>query len=311
MAGAITSLPSYYQTAFDGNWRDNPAQQTEHRLAGKYQVKMVSGNQERIDYMGNQTYAMRQVTARAQKSEPSDVPMYSRWVRVRPYDKTTWIDQFDDVLLGSLPNPDSPVAKNHAIAAARQKDIIGLNALLGTNYTGANGSTAVTLPTTGGVLNIGQVVPVTQGSGGANSGLNLTKLTVASYLMDKNDIKETGRHLAYSAKELNNLITNVDQVNNVLYNDVRALRDGRIRDFMGFQFVRTELVPFVAGSTTIRSCVAWQEECLWYGIGRDVMTKIDILPMQSQARQVYTCMLMDATRDTEQGVVQINCDESV
>lgn len=278
---------------------------------GTYQTKNVNGNQERIDYMGSQNYAMRQVTARAQKSEPSDVPMYSRWLRVRPYDKTTWVDQFDPILLGNLPNPDSAVAKNHAIAAARQKDIILLNALLGTNYTGAQGTVATTLPTTGGVLNVGQVLPVTYGSGGANSGLQLAKLTATSYLMDKADISESGRVFAYTARELNNLITNVDQVNSVLYNDVRALRDGRIRDFMGFEFKRLELVPFVAGSTTIRSCVAWQKDLLFMGLGQDVQTKMDILPTQSQAVQIYTCLLLDATRVTEQGVVQVNCDESV
>ena len=311
MPGAILNLPPFWQTAFDGIWRDNPAQQTNHRLMGHYQIKNVNGNQERIDYMGSQNYAMRQVTARAQKSEPSDVPMYSRWVRVRPYDKTTWIDQFDHVLLGSLPQPDGAVARNHAIASARQKDIIGLNALLGTNYTGAQGTTATTLPTTGGPLGTGQVISVTYGSGGANSGLQLAKLTAASFLLDNNDIDEMGRCFAYSARELNNLITNVDQVNSVLYNDVRALRDGRIRDFMGFEFIRTQLVPFTSGSTTVRSCVAWQKDVLYYGMGEDVMTKIDILPMQSQAIQVYTCLLMDATRVTEAGVVEVDCDESV
>lgn len=311
MPGAITSLPPFYETAFEGIWRENPAQQKNHRLDGCYMITQVNGNQERIDYMGSQNYAMRQVTARAQKSEPSDVPMYSRWVRVRPYDKTTWIDQFDDVLLGSLPRPDGAVARNHAIAAARQKDIILLANLLGTNYTGAQGTTAVTLPTTGGPLGTGQVVGVTYGSGSANSGLNLAKLTAASFLLDNNEIDEMERYFAYSAKELNNLITNVDQVNSVLYNDVRALRDGRIRDFMGFMFKRTQLVPFQSGSTTVRTCVAWQKECLHLGLGRDVATKIDILPQQSQAIQVYTCLLLDATRTNEGGVVEIDCDESV
>jgi hypothetical protein len=311
MAGAILNLPPHYQTAFENNWREIMAQQKNHRLAGKYLSRNVNGNQLRIDQMGSQNYAMRQVTARAQKSEPSDVPMFTRWVRPRPYDKTTWIDQFDPILLGSLPDPSSPVALNHAIAAARQKDIILLNALLGTNYTGAQGTTATALPTTGGPLGTGQTIGVTYGSGGANSGLQLAKLTAASYLMDNNDVDENDRIFVYSAKELNNLITNVDQVSNVLYNDVKALRDGRIQDFMGFQFVRTQLVPFVSGSTTIRSCVAYQKDFLTMGIGRDVMTKMDILPMQSQAVQVYTCLLMDATRTEEAGVVQINCDESV
>ena len=47
------------------------------------------------------------------------------------------------------------------------------------------------------------------------------------------------------------------------------------------------------------------------GLGEDVKTKMDILPQQSQAIQVYTCLLLDATRMEEAGVVQVNCDESV
>lgn len=298
------TLPPHYETAFDNNWREIMAQQKTHRLAGKYISDNVAGNQKRFDQIGSQTYAMRQITARAAKSEPSDVPTFFRWVRPRPYDKTTWIDEFDSILLGQLPDPTSPTAKQHAIAAARQKDIILLNALLGTNYTGAQGTTATALPTA-------QQISVTYGSGGANSGLQLAKLTQASYIMDSNDVDEMDRVFVYSAKELNNLLTNVDQVNSALYNDVRALRDGRIQDFMGFSFVRTQLVPFIAGSTTIRSCVAYQKDFLLMGIGEDMKTRMDILPMQSHAIQVRTTLLMDATRMEEAGVVQINCDESV
>jgi hypothetical protein len=304
MAGALWSLPPHYQIAFDNYFREKMAQQKNHRLAGCYTEDNVMGEAKRYDIIGSQTYAMRQVTARAQKTEPTDVPTAFYWVRPRPYDKTTWIDQFDKILLGQLGDPTSPTARQHAIAASRQKDIILLNALGGTRYVGAQGTTAQTLPST-------QQIAVTYGSGGANSGLQLAKLTQASFLMDQNDVDEEGRYFAYSAKELNNLITNVDQVNSVLYNDVRALRDGRIRDFMGFTFKRTQLVPFASGSTTIRNCFAWQRDFLLMGKGEDVMTKIDILPQQSQAVQVYTCLLMDATRTEDEGVVQIACDESV
>lgn len=280
------------------------AQQKNHRLAGCYVEDNINGEAKRYDIIGSQTYAMRQVTARAQKTEPTDVPSAFYWVRPRPYDKTTWIDQFDKILLGQLGDPTSPTARQHAIAASRQKDIILLNALGGTRYVGAQGTTAQTLPSA-------QQIAVTYGSGGANSGLQLAKLTQASFIMDSNDVDEEGRYFAYSAKELNNLITNVDQVNSVLYNDVRALRDGRIRDFMGFEFKRTQLVPFASGSTTIRNCFAWQRDFLLMGKGEDVMTKMDILPQQSQAVQVYTCLLMDATRTEDEGVVQIACDGSV
>ncbi len=304
MPGAIFNLPPHYQIAFDNYWRENMAQQKNHRLAGCYFEQPVDGEAFRGDIIGAQTYAMRQVTARAQKTEPSDVPNAFWWVRPRPYDKTTWIDQFDGKLLGKLGDPSSPTAKQHAVAAARQKDLILFAALGGTRYVGSQGTTAQALPA-------GQQIAVTYGSGGANSGLQLAKLTQASYILDSNDVDEEGRYFAYSAKELNNLITNVDQVNNTLYNDVRALRAGRIRDFMGFEFKRTQLTPFQAASTTIRTCYAWQKDFLAMGMGQDVMTRMDLLPMQSYACQVYTCLLMDASRVQDEGVVQVACDESI
>lgn len=301
---SIFSLPGHYQTMFTSNWEEIMSQQMTHRLAGAYVMQQVNGNQFRGDQIGAQTYAMRQVTARAAKVEPSDVPTAFYFVRPRPFDKTTWIDEFDHILLGQLPDPQSPTVKNHAIAAMRQKDIVLLNALVGTRYTGAQGTVATPLPAA-------QQIGVTFGSGGANSGLQLAKLTQVSFLMDQADVPETDRFLSYGAKQLNNLITNVDQVNSALYNDVKALRDGRIQDFMGFKFIRTQLTPFVSGSATIRQVVAWQKDMLCLGVGEDIRPRIDILPQQSHAIQVRTTLLIDATRKEDLGVVSVACDESV
>lgn len=301
MASAVFTLPPHYQTAFDNNWKEIMAQQRQHRLAGLYQVDSnIAGNQKRYDQIGAQSYAMRQKSARAQKTEPSDIPTAFRWVRPRPYDKTTWIDEHDTIMLGTLPDPQSPTAKNHAIAVNRLRDIVLINAGLGTNYTGANGTTATALPA-------GQQIAVNLG-GGANTGMTLAKLIASSYTMDVNDVDEMDRVLVYAAKQLNNLLVNVDQVNSVLYNEVRALFKGRVEEFMGFKFIRTQLLPITAN---IRSCFAYQKEYLQMGIGADMKTLIDILPDQSHAVQVRSVILLDATRLEEAGIVQISCDESV
>lgn len=276
------------------------AQQVKHRLAGHYQVdSSIAGNQKRFDQIGSQSYAMRQKTARAQKTEPSDIPTAERWVRPRTFDKTTWIDEDDAAMLGSLPDPQSPTARNHAIACNRLKDIILINGALGTNYTGAQGTTATTLPAA-------QQIAVNYGGG--NSGMTLAKLILASYTMDVNDVEEMERIMVYAAKQLNNLLTNVDQVNSVLYNEIRALYKGRVEEFMGFRFIRTQLLPVTSG---VRSCVAYQKEYLLMGIGHELKTHIDILPDQSHAIQVRSVIRLDATRLEEAGVVSIACDETV
>jgi hypothetical protein len=175
-----------------------------------------------------------------------------------------------------------------------------INGGLGTNYTGATGVTATTLPSA-------QSVAVNLG-GGANTGMTLAKLIASSYIMDSNDVDEMDRILVYAAKQLNNLLVNVDQVNNVLYNEVRALFKGRVEDFMGFKFIRTQLLPI---TSNIRSCMAYQKEFIQMGMGVDLSTKIDILPQNSHAVQVRSVILLDATRLEEAGVVSIACDESV
>lgn len=301
MSSGVFTLPPHYQTAFDNNWREIMAQQKNHRLSGLYELDSnIAGNQKRFDQIGSQSYAMRQKTARAQKTEPSDIPTAFRWVRPRPYDKTTWIDEHDTVMLGSLPDPQSPTAKNHAIACNRLKDIVLINALLGTNYTGAQGTTATALPAA-------QQIAVNLG-GGANTGLTLAKLIASSYNLDVNDVDEMDRVFIYAAKQLNNLLTNVDQVNSVLYNEIRALYKGRVEEFMGFKFIRTQLLPV---TSSVRSCVAYQKGFLQMGIGADLKTHIDILPDQSHAVQVRSVILLDATRLEEAGVVSVACDESV
>ncbi len=301
MSTGVFTLPPHYETVFDNNWREIMAQQTKHRLAGRYLVDSnIAGNQKRYDQIGAQAYAMRQKTARAQKTEPSDIPTFFRWVRPRPYDKTTWIDEHDHIMLGQLPDPQSPTARNHAIAVDRLRDILLINAALGTNYTGAQGTTATTLPG-------GQQVAVNLG-GGANTGLTLAKLIASSYTLDNNDVDEMDRVFVYAAKQLNNLLVNVDQVNSVLYNEIRALFKGRIEEFMGYRFIRTQLLPVTSG---VRSCIAYQKEFLLMGIGEDQRTHIDILPDQSHAIQVRTVFLADATRMEEAGVVSVACDETV
>jgi hypothetical protein len=312
MAGAVTpAFPAHFQIKFDSYWRSNIAQQKNHRLEGCYEIQMVDGASFRGDIDGSQAYAMREIQARAGKTEPSDIPNQFYWVRPRGFDKTTWIDQFDSIGLGQLGEPTSMVSRNHAIAANRQNDLILIAALGGTRYVGPNGNIAQVLPTTGGPTGTGQVVGVQFGSASTNSGLQLAKLTQAAFILDQNEIERMERYFGYTAKELNNLLTNVDQVDSVLYNDVRALVDGDLRRFMGFTFKMSQLFTFSTGSTTVRQCYAWQKSALVMGVGRDVMSTVDRLPQQSNAVQVYTCMLKDSTRKQDEGVVQILCDESV
>ncbi len=301
MATGVLNLPPHYEPDFDRVWHEIMAQQIDHRLAGYCLMDTVSGNMKRYSQMGSQSYAMSQKTARAAWTEPSDIPTAIRWVIPTGYQKATWIDEDDEALLGSLPDPQNIVAMNHAIAVNRLKDQLIINALLGVNYTGPQASTQTPLPSA-------QQIGVTFG-GSANSGMTLAKILEALFLLDSNDVPEADRVMIYAAKQLYDLLLNVDQVDSVLYNDVRALMKGRFDEFAGFRWIRTQLLPTI-GTPSIRSCIAYQKKFVMLGETKGMATKIDILPQQSHAVQVRTTYFAGATRMEEAGVVQISCDET-
>lgn len=304
MAGQVLTITPHFQTMFGVTWDQLQAQQKDHRLAGCYAEKRVMGKDFRGDLFGSTSDVMREKTARAAPTMPVDISTSFWWVKPRPFDYANVYDEFDDVGLGGLPSFQTPAIVTHATVANRNKDLVLFQGMLGTNYTGTTGTTASTLPTA-------QVIGATYGNSGVNIGLTLKKLNHAGYLFNSNNIEMGERYLAYTSKELENLLSNVDQVANYLYNEVRALMDGIVTSFAGFQFKMTELVPFIAGSTTVRACVAWKKPLVVMGIGADKRTYVDILPTNSHAIQVRSVMLLDVTRKENAGVVEIDCDESV
>jgi hypothetical protein len=298
----VWTLPPNFQTQFDDSWHQVMAQQLDHRLMGTYEIKTVKGKDFRFDLYGSTTDIMREKTERAGPSRPSDIPTQQRWVRPRPYEKVTIYDEFDPVALGELPDPEGPAITTHATVANRNKDIVQINGMIGTNFTGPTGVG------TAGLLAANQIA-VTYGNGGVNIGLTLKKLTQARYVLDVNEVMQPDRFYSYSAKQLNNLLTNVDQVANYLYNEVKALVDGKIQRFVGFDFRLTQLLPVTTAG--IRTNVFWQKRFLLMGIGADMRTHVDILPTQQHSLQIRTVVLLDLTRKEEAGVGTVSCDETV
>ena len=301
MATGVVTLQPHYEPDFDRAWHEIMAQQIDHRLAGYYVYDTVVGNAKKYSQMGSQSYAMSQKTARAAWTEPSDVPTAIRWVIPTGYQKATWIDEDDPELLGSLPDPNNIIAMNHGIAVNRLKDQIIINQALGINFTGASANTQTALPA---AQQIGVQFP-----GTTNTGMTLAKILEALFILDSNDVPEMDRVMVYAAKQLYDLLLNVDQVDSVLYNDVRALMKGRFDEFGGFRWIRTQLLP-TAGTPAIRSCIAYQKKFMLLGETKGMQTKIDILPQQSGATQVRTTWYGGGTRMEEAGVVQISCDET-
>jgi hypothetical protein len=297
----LTQLPDHYQTDFGDNW-EHLVQQKESRLENKVRRVTVKGKDRTFSQIGKSK--MRLITTRNGKTVPSDTPMAKRWLRPRGYDEVTFIDQFDQVALGELPTPESEHVESHARAAKRTMDEVIIEALQGTAYIGVDGTTAVDVPA-------GQKVAVNYVTSGSavNSGLTLGKLTRAQYILNRAEVEAEGRYLVHSAKQLNDLLDNVVEVKSSDYNNVKALVDGAVNKFMGFEFVMTELLTLDAG-TDIRTCIAYQKDGIALGIGMEKTVKIDIRADLNHTVQIRTVLMIGATRLEEERVVLVYCDES-
>lgn len=297
----LTQLPEHYQTDFSDNW-EFLVQQEESRLESSVTKVTVKGKERTFDQLGKSK--MRLITTRNGKTVPSDTPMAKRWLRPRGYDEVTYIDEFDDVALGELPTPQSEHVKSHAMAAKRTMDEVIIAALEGTAYIGEDGTTAVDVPASQKVA-----VDYVQSGVAANSGLTLAKMARAKFILDANEVPMDGRYLAVSAKQINDLLVNVIEIKSSDYNEVKALVDGKINRFLGFEFRVTQLLTLVT-ATDVRTCIAYHKDGIALGIGKNEQAKIDIRPDLNHTVQIRTVMMIGATRKEEERVVLIYCDES-
>lgn len=298
---SLTQLPEHYQTDFAQNW-DHLVQQGDSRLEGKCKEYPCNGKERTVSQIGKSK--MRLITTRNGQTIPSDSPLAKRWIRLKGYDEVTFIDEFDDVALGELPTPQSEHVQAHSYAAHRTMDEVKIAALEGTAYIGEDGTTAVS-------LGASQKVAVDYVASGTadSSGLTLAKLIKAKQILDENEVPSEGRVFLYSAQQLADLLNDVEEVKNSNYNDVKALVDGKLDTFLGFEFVRTELLT-LDSSTDVRTCIAYHKDGVGYSVGTGRSVKISIRDDLNETIQIRTKMLIGAARLEEERVVLVYTDES-
>jgi len=243
-------------------------------------------------------------TAQKKTSRNSDTPNLNvsqdkRWVFPIDYEWGTLVDKQD--ILRMIIDPKSPLAQAGAAAMNRAKDDEILVAFFGTNFTGENGTTAETFDTA--------TYQVAVNVGGTASSINVAKLQNAMRMFitaNKGELMEP-LYAAIGAYEHDALLKEV-QVNNLDYGGSAVLVDGKVKRFMGFDFVISERLSISNGNRLIP---AWRKSGMHLGMWQDIMTKVDERPDKSYAWQVYHCGTFGATRLEAGKIVQILCDDQI
>ena len=280
-------------TAFSQQFSANVqllSQQTGSILRGGVDEESVTGEKAFFDQVGAAAAVKR--TTRHGDTPLVETPHSRRQVTLESYEWADLIDDADKVRM--LIDPTSTYARAAAAAMGRAMDDEIIAAATGTAKTGKSGGTSTSMLAGHQIAN-------------GSADLTIAKLITAKKTLDLASVDPSiPRHIAVGPDQIEALL-NTTSVTSSDFNTVKALVQGEVNTFMGFQFhVTTRL----AKSGNIRTCFAWAQDGIKLAMGKDVMSKIDERSDKSYSTQVYYCATFGATRMEEEKVVQIDCDES-
>lgn len=156
----------------------------------------------------------------------------------------------------------------------------------------------------------GTSLTVSNDIGGTDTNMNVAKLREAKRLMDAGNVPMDNRHIIVHANGLASLLSET-AVTSSDFNTVKALVQGDINSFLGFQFHvlgdRTEGGLAIDGSSD-RTCFAFHRDAVGYGEGIGMRTEINYIAEKTSwlVNEVFSAgaIAIDA-----EGIVQLTCRE--
>ena len=208
-----------------------------------------------------------------------------------------------------------------AEALGREMDEIIVRAMAGVAQQGKTGQNSVN-------LDPGLVIP--KSVGGTNTGLSVEKLRRAKRLLDQREVPNEQRYIYLPASQLESLLKETETTSSD-FATVKALVQGELNSFMGFEFIRGELLRPALQGVTIQDAsgsanivqassligttgtptddmvLFFQKAGTKVGVIKDITTRVDFRP-EIMAEQIATCMDLGASRMLETHVGYMLCD---
>lgn len=274
------------------------SQQKGSRLRNAVRVETVVGKNAFFEQL-DKTAALKRTTRHADTPQVDSVHSRRR-VSLTDYDWADLIDNEDRVRL--LIDPTGPYAQSAAMALGRAMDDAIIEAADGTAYTGVDGSTSTAYSSS-------MTVDVQVGiSPAADTGLNIGKLRAAKENLDANEADpDIARYCIINAKQLSNLLAETE-VTSSDFNTVKALVQGEVDTFLGFNFIRTERIGVDANADD--KVLYFAESGILLGLGAQPTIKISERADKNHATQVFASMTIGSTRMEENLVGYIECHPS-
>jgi len=287
-------MSSQITTAFVQQYSNNVqmlSQQKGSLLRNAVDAETIVGKNAFFEQVGQATAQKR--VSRHSDTPQIDTPHQRRRCSMVDYEYADLIDKQDQVR--TLIDPTSSYAQAAAFALGRAMDDEIISAISGDAFSGETGSTTVPLPA-------GQKITES-----GTDGLTIAKLRNAKELFDSASVDPSiPRYIVVGPKQISDLL-GTTQVTSSDFNTVKALANGEINSFLGFNFITSNRLSIASSK---RLCLAFAMDGVKLALGQDIMTRIDERSDKGYATQVYVCMTMGATRMEEEKVVTIQAHEA-
>lgn len=267
------------------------AQQKESKLRSTVRIRTgVKGKTHNFERVGSVT--MVALTSRHQDTPLTEVAHSRRRASLTDYALAELIDDVDEIRM--LISPQSDYARLFAASYNRRLDQTVINALnaAATTVDSADATSTVALGSGQQVAN-------------NNALMTLTKVLNAKRLLDAADVEMEDRVFLHSPRALEDLLS-VTAFTSADFNAVKALYEGSIKRYLGFEWISSTLLPI---SGTSRSNFAFQKDGMGCAIGLDLKIEVDKRTDKNNSTQVLTKVALGAVRIEEARVVEILSSE--
>jgi hypothetical protein len=290
-------VQSTVPVGFKDKFRDDfilLSQQMETRLAGRVRTDpdMLMGRFGYYDRIGK--VDMQKRTSRHQDTGIVEVPHSRRRITLIDFELPFLLDKQD--VMRMIADPQGKYLQLALAAANRQKDDSIIACADANSYAIDEDMAATPIPLPGSQI-------IVSGA----TGLTLAKLLQAKEIIDGAEVNENEkRTAAVSSKQITNLY-NTTEVKSADYNTVKALAEGKINTFLGWEFIRTERLKKTGND---RRCLFFTEQAIGLAIGEDI--NIDIGPRRDKGNgtQILVTMSVDGTRVEDEKIVAVDCTET-
>jgi hypothetical protein len=201
-----------------------------------------------------------------------------------------WIAaEYSDIFMQAKVNFDERRELVNVVSSAigRRQDQLVLDALNGSSTT----------------------LTVSEDIGGTNTNLNVAKLRTAKALLDKGNVPMRDRHIIIHANSLSSLLGET-AVTSSDFNTVKALVQGEINTFLGFQFhvLGDRDEGGLPLDTDGRTCWAFHRDAVGMAEGISPKTEINYIP-EKTSFLISSMFSAGAVAIDAEGIVNINCTE--